>query len=277
MIASRHNANTIIRAAGYQFLLKNKALVVHKEVSLHTVINQKQEDRMRSALLSAITAIALFITATAAQAEDLPNTQAPSPATIANAAMNWTGFYGGLNAGYRWSNGKISVVVPPPLPVATFSARGALGGAQIGYNYQTGAMVFGLEGDYQFSDIEGDIKVLPAGGGTKVGIAEVSSFGTFRARFGLTADRFMPYLTAGIAASNVSLYLPVVSTDLKDTQFHIGYVVGGGVEYAWTNNISTKLEALYVDLGKEDYIVTGEFFEARTDFVVIRAGLNYRF
>ncbi|WP_375163905.1 outer membrane protein [Phenylobacterium sp.] len=176
--------------------------------------------------------------------------------------FTWTGFYVGVNAGYGWNDGGDDDLVFEDATI--FGDRdndgGFVGGGQIGYNYQIGSFVVGLEGDIQYADFGGvnyDFGPL--------GIYENDNddwFGTVRARAGVAFDRALIYATGGFAF-----------TDNRN-----GWTVGGGLEYAFTNNLSAKIEGLYVNLEEEDFTFAGTTFSTgETDFGVVRAGLNFRF
>ena len=203
----------------------------------------------------------------AAQAADLPQPSYKAPAYVAPAAPTWTGFYVGLNGGYGFGTSDWdSPAVSPDL-------TGALVGGTLGYNYQTGMWVWGLEGDFDWADIKGD---TTCGAGT----CETKSewFGTARLRLGYAGwNGWLPYVTGGAAFASVKATNSALSS-ASDTL--IGWTAGVGLEYAWRSNWSVKLEYLYADLGTFD---CGTACSATTPADVsfkanlIRAGFNYRF
>ncbi len=210
-----------------------------------------------------LASVALFGFAGAASAADLPARAAP-PAPIVAAApiFTWTGFYVGVNAGYGWNDSGDGDIVFEGAAIAGDSDDdgGFVGGGQIGYNYQIGSFVVGVEGDLQYADFGGvnyDFGPL--------GIYEDDSddwFGTVRARAGVAFDRALIYATGGFAF-----------TDNRS-----GWTLGGGLEYAFTNNLSAKIEGLYVNLEDDEFTYAGTTFNTgETDFGVVRAGLNFRF
>ena len=206
-----------------------------------------------------LASVALFGFAGAASAADLPVRAAPpAPIIAAVPVFTWTGFYVGVNAGYGW-NANDSITVGG----VTFDLDdegGFVGGAQAGYNYQIGSFVVGLEGDIQYADFGGDDRFDFDGDGILDDDFNTSDwFGTVRARAGVAFDRALIYATGGFAfADNAT-----------------GWTVGGGLEYAFTNNLSAKIEGLYVNLDQDD----NNFFAIDNDaeFGVVRAGLNFRF
>jgi outer membrane immunogenic protein len=222
-----------------------------------------KEFAMKNYLLSGVAALGL-IAAGAASAADLPSRKGPVAAPIYAPVFTWTGFYVGANAGYAFGNVKAGAFALPRT-VAIGDIDGFIGGGQVGYNYQMGQFVLGLEADLQGGDLNSS-----NGFGDRV---RTDYFGTVRARAGLAVDRFMPYVTGGWAYGNVKTTIAGIgSTDKTHTG---GYAVGAGLEYAFTNNLSAKIEYLYVDLGEKSVFNTG--VKVGTDFSVVRAGLNYRF
>ncbi len=204
---------------------------------------------MKKILLSSVALLGL---ATGAVAADLPSRRAPAPIIAAAPIFTWTGFYVGVNAGYGWSDDDFDSV-----DLADNDDDGGfVGGAQVGYNYQIGSFVVGLEGDIQYADFgrEGAFVVDDV----TYDIDRSDWFGTVRARAGVAFDRALIYATGGFAFADDSN----------------GWTVGGGVEYAFTNNLSAKIEGLYVNLDNDDDFPG---FDGETDFGVVRAGLNFRF
>ncbi len=179
---------------------------------------------------------------------------------------NWSGFYVGLNVGY--GNGTSDWT----LPTASFSPSGMTYGATLGYNWQAGALVYGIETDYNASTVNGSATCAV------VLTCETSNtwFATFRGRLGYAFDRFLPYLTAGGAYGNIKATLNPLALNASENKF--GYAFGAGLEYAFLGNWTAKIEYLYVDLGSFDasfvpLVVNNVSFKEN----VIRLGINYKF
>ena len=125
---------------------------------------------MRRLLFAFVATIFAIAIAQIASAADLPTKAPPivAPPVVAN---NWTGFYAGLNGGYSWGHTNADTSQGPavvgqyatgpcdnngagPATGCAFSTssnpKGAIGGLQAGYNYQTGAMVYGIELDFDW-------------------------------------------------------------------------------------------------------------------------------
>ncbi|WP_409568274.1 outer membrane protein [Methylobacterium sp. E-041] len=225
-----------------------------------------------------------------AEAADLPR-RAPPPPPPVPPAFTWTGFYAGVNAGYAFRESGKGFTDPTYGTVTGGAAKGGFaGGGQVGYNYQLtpgSGFVVGVEADIQGTAFaKADAAYL----GT-VPYASVRPsldyFGTVRGRVGYTFDRVLIYGTGGFAygggsaSANAAAY-PYALPDTTRT----GYAVGGGIEYAFTDRISAKIEALYLDLGKRvsgatyyDAATATYYGAGRSDagFGLVRAGLNYQF
>ena len=239
---------------------------------------------VRPALAAAVLALA----SGPALAADLPSRKAPPPVAYVAPppVFTWTGFYVGLNAGaaidntrYGWS---------PFSPDYRPGGVAFTGGAQAGYNWQTGPLVLG---------VETDIAYRGASGNSNNGFGALSMgagyFGTARARLGYAIDRLLIYGTGGLAYGSVNFPgaasgfglggAPHFLTRLDNPGTRLGWTAGAGVEYALTRNWSVKAEYLYVDLGRNSAnyldLVTGApvALQARNSDHILRAGLNYRF
>ncbi len=215
-----------------------------------------------------------LLTATA-QAADLGWSGGTSP--VGNmysgaSAFQWTGFYAGVSAGYGFGTAALE---PAGGGVTTENNTGgwSLGG-QAGYNMDMGGFVLGGEADLQWAGINHSEDIGP--GTLKT---NVDGFGTVRARAGLTFDRVMPYITGGVAFGNstVSLTSPA-DVVTSQTNTHVGWTIGAGLEAAATDNITLKAEYLYVDLGSQTYATAfGGNIDTSQRFSLIRAGVNYKF
>ncbi len=215
---------------------------------------------MKKYLLASVAALGL-VAAGAASAADLPSRKGPVVAPVYVPAFTWTGFYVGANAGYGWGNVNANGFAN------VGDLDGFVGGGQVGYNYQMGQFVVGLEADLQAADLSS---------GNNLGLVRVKTdyFGTVRARVGVAFDRFMPYITGGWAYGNVKTSIPALAFS-SDRSHTGGYAVGAGLEYAITNNLIAGVEYLYVDLGEKSILNTGT--KVGTDFSVVRARLSYKF
>ena len=214
-----------------------------------------------------IAVVALLIAPLAAQAADIPS---KAPSYSAPSYFSWSGFYTGLNGGYGFGNSTITDATG--ISTGSFNMSGALAGVTLGYNYQTGVWVWGLEGDLDASWIKGSTTVN-CGGTCET---KNSWLGTARGRIGYAWDRWMPYITGGAAFGDVKM-TPVGGASETDTRF--GWTAGGGLEYAFQGAWSAKVEYLYVDLGKASCSVAtcGVANDVTFKTSIVRGGINYHF
>jgi outer membrane immunogenic protein len=270
-------------------------------------------------MLKAVWVATLGVTVAAAGtavAADIPVKAPIYKAAPTPAPFSWTGFYLGANIGYGWvdDNGRptciddlgvVNGAFCQNVPTGAVDASGVIGGAQIGYNWQSNNLLFGLEADFQGADISGKTVVtgpfsffngtlaLPAGAQFTAS-EKIQWFGTVRGRIGWTFDRVLVYGTAGLAYGHAQLRTNFVtplpfSAPASVSVTNAGWTAGGGIEYAFAGNWSGKIEALYFDLGDEHVLVgaapgtppAGAGFRRGKDFelqgAIVRLGLNYRF
>ncbi len=227
---------------------------------------------MKRFVLAGMTALAVVTTMGAANAADLPRREVmPAKAPIYVAAYNWTGFYAGINGGYGWGSSTWS---NPIGSTGSFDINGSVVGGTLGYNWQAGQLVFGLEGDIDWSNIGGR-----TGNGLCAGIScetKNTWLGTARGRVGYAWDRFLPYITGGLAVGDVKS-TPAGFGSETDTQ--VGWTLGGGAEVALAGPWTAKVEYLYVDLGTASCGTSACGVSTDVDFHtnLVRGGINYRF
>jgi outer membrane immunogenic protein len=215
-----------------------------------------------------LTTCLLALTAgAAAVAADLPRgLPAKAPAYVP-PPYSWTGFYLGINGGYAWGDSDWDGFA------SGTDVDGGLVGVTIGYNWQTGPWVFGLEGDIDWTNLRGSFvnAACPAGCETRN-----NWLATVRGRLGYAFDRVMPYVTGGLAAGDIEAN-PVGFPGAEDTQ--VGWTVGAGVEAAIAGNWTAKIEYLYVDLGDVGCSAAACGIATNVDLRanIVRAGINLRF
>ena len=201
-----------------------------------------------------------------AAAADLPPAPAPYyKAPVLAPAYNWSGFYIGINGGGGWGGSSWTTTGGRDI-------SGGLVGGTIGYNYQIGQAVLGVEGDIDWADINGTTTAFcPLGCKTSD-----TWLSTVRARLGYAADRFMPYVTGGAAFGDIRATTPGLP---GATSTNAGWTLGGGIEFAIAGHWTAKAEYLYVDLGSFNCglacgaVVDNVSFHTN----LLRAGINYRF
>lgn len=216
----------------------------------------------------------LVLTAAGALAADVPPSRyIPPPRAPAYVPFfSWNGFYVGVNAGYgtgksNWTDTVTSITT------GDFDVKGPVAGGTVGYNTQLGGGIFGIEADFDWANIKGSTIVACATGCE----TRLQWLTTLRGRVGYALDRFLPYLTAGGAFGNVKGTLTSVGSF---TESKAGWTAGGGVEYAFVNNWTAKLEYLYVDLGTSRCDAAcsgGNPLDVKFNTHLLRGGVNYKF
>jgi outer membrane immunogenic protein len=198
-------------------------------------------------------------------AADLPArayTKAPAAAIAIN---NWTGFYLGAMGGYAQENtsdiGQLS---------------GGFAGGTVGYNWQNGNLVLGLEADGAWADVGATLGIP--------GFASldytIRSLGTVRGRIGYAFDQVLLYGTGGYAWSDNRLSATLLGLTASDSQFHSGWVVGAGVEVMFAPKWSVKAEYLYRSFEGQTYFagaVPGGLPVGTINLNSVQVGVNYHF
>ncbi|MBN9006639.1 MAG: porin family protein [Rhizobiales bacterium] len=217
----------------------------------------------------------------AAQAADLaarPYTKAPP---MMAAVYDWTGFYLGVNAGVGLGRDRTTHDLGGGNGISTYlSPLGGLGGAQIGYNWQTngsflGPIVFGVEADIQGADMSDR---YPNIGGLIQYNQKLDWFGTVRGRVGLATGPVLTYVTAGYAYGNVHTGVTEGGLLSSVGGGRSGWTWGSGVEAALGGNWTGKIEYLWVDLGNtnDGLAFAGQSLRSELRENIFRVGLNYR-
>lgn len=206
--------------------------------------------RFASALLAGAAVAALSSSAFAADLIIAPS--APAPIAMDVSSSDWSGFYAGVHGGYGW--GELTVD-----GTTTADVEGWLGGVQAGYNVQMDSILLGVQTDIAITNIGLD----------EVGTtANLDWLGSTTARLGVVAGDFVPYVKGGVAYGGATF-----DDGVEDSQTHVGWTVGGGVELAVAENMTVFGEYNYYDLGSQTY--DGSDVALTTQ--VVKAGLNFKF
>jgi outer membrane immunogenic protein len=216
-------------------------------------------------------------------AADLPPAAAPPPRAPAAYAppplFSWTGFYLGINGGYAF--GQTSWTLPTPCGFAScttgnFDANGFLIGGTLGGNYQIGSFVIGLEGDGDWTNINGTSTNAATGcaGGCQTANDWLA---TVRGRAGFAWDRVLFYGTGGIAFGNIQAGVNGAAVTTLSTQ--TGWAAGAGIEGAIAPNWTLRAEYLYVNLGTATctFAVCGGPASIPLTENIVRAGVDFKF
>ena len=263
---------------------------------------RRPADRAVLAVPLSTAGLLLAALSTAATAANLP-TKAPQP-----AAYSWSGCYVGVNGGGGASSSDFNANVgaggylsgTDPGTVAADGGGSAndtrfIGGGQLGCNWQTSTVVFGLEGDFDYfrgnANLYNNTDTLAAGTPFAVGQSVTTSYlATVRPRIGIAADRNFAYITGGAAftdASYTETYADAAGGlgSASASKFVTGWTAGAGWEYAWTDHWTLRFEYLFADFSTTSAtgLITGPGganpLSGSGDLViqVARAGVNFRF
>jgi outer membrane immunogenic protein len=251
--------------------------------------------------------VALTVLATAASAADMAPSYGKAPAVVA-PVYNWTGFYIGLNGGAESATTSLDVrtnTTPPSFERRFLSGKerktGWLAGGQVGYNWQTGMTVFGVEADAQWMSNKFTYDTAPFGdpffngkGRNAQFTANIDWLVTVRGRVGVAATpALLLYVTGGVAIASANITYnslagppapaPVVLATISDHDVRVGWTAGIGAEYALGGGWSAKAEYLRVNFDNfsVNFSVPAQNLagpvKVNTDLDIIRAGFNYKF
>jgi outer membrane immunogenic protein len=234
---------------------------------------------MKKFLVAVISSLAL--TGSTSAADLIPEFQSP-PVVV----YNWSGFYTGVHIGSAWGT-KTWFDRNDLSDDVSYSTNGVLGGLQAGWNYQTGVIVFGLDGDFAWTNARGSGNLLftPPLRGTVT--TNMNWIATITGRIGVANDKALYYLKGGLALSGEEHRFAqfaggggvALTQTVRDNRG--GFVLGFGGEFAVWQNWTAKLEYNYMDFGKKTVVfpalqaASGTTIDQQVH--VVKLGLNYLF
>ncbi|WP_448952759.1 outer membrane protein [Labrys neptuniae] len=232
-----------------------------------------------------IAGLSALLCSTSVFAADLAPAAAEPVAPVVTP-YNWSGPYVGLHAGYGWGRetDDQSRLFPVPsttvvqttttsAPADKFDLSGFIGGAHAGYNYQINQFVIGVEGDIDYSNLNGSAHAVYPGGIARTLKLKTEWQGSARARFGYAFDNILVYATGGLAVANAKLS----TAGAHSSNTHVGWTAGLGAEYAFTQNWIGRLEVRYSDFGKKGYDTPDGRVKAGWNQTTVTAGISYKF
>ena len=259
-------------------------------------------------ILLASSAGAALIAIASANAADLgrrPVYKAPPPAMVPVRIFSWTGCYIGGNIGWGWGRETVSIpdlgattgiseLAGVSLGPVTGDTKGAVGGGQVGCNYQFAPnWVIGIEGDGEAANIKGDVTesfVNPVTSQTVTGTAHAQTdwLASVTGRLGWTWDRVMLYAKGGAAwaGDKYSADLPAFDEHISTSVTRPGWTAGGGIEWAFWDNWSAKVEYDYYNFSTTNLSLPGTIagipevvpgVNVKQTIQTVKFGINYRF
>jgi outer membrane immunogenic protein len=244
---------------------------------------------MKKLLLSGVAFVGLAAApAFAADLSTPPFYKAPPPVPV----FSWTGCYigGSIGGGYAWNTNTNTVNTSAfgdlaPGQGFAQSSSGFVGGGQVGCNYQLARFVVGLEGSYLGANIKGDY-ANPYNAADDVFTNKIDNIASVTARFGTAFDNWLFYTKAGWAGAHAKLSVvdnvgPFVGAG-SASNWHNGFTVGSGVEYAFTPNWIVGFESNYYRFETKSYEIGGgtglyTFSSRPRDVYSFLGRLSYKF
>jgi len=218
---------------------------------------------MKKVLLTTVGLVALGMTP--ALAADLPArayTKAPAVAPL----PTWTGLYVGAMGGYASENTS-----------DTFGIKGGFGGGTLGYNWQTGQLVLGVEADAAWANINANAGIP----GLLTASAKIQDMGTVRGRIGYAFDQVLVYGTGGYAWADTKLSATALGAfTVSDSQVLNGWTAGAGDEAMFAPHWSVKAEYLYRSFSGETFfssVIPGGVATGTLNVNSGQIGVNYHF
>jgi outer membrane immunogenic protein len=184
--------------------------------------------------------------------------------------FSWTGFYVGANVGLATGQTTGDFGLGGFLNT-DYEMNGAVYGGQIGYNWQRGNIVLGIEGSFSGTTIQGTTTCIFVFECKR----EVDNIATVTGRVGYAMDRSLLYVLGGGAWAKLSSDFSIAGVTLAtDSQQHSGWVAGFGFEHALSNNVTMRIEYSHIDLGSEQHF---GFVDVDAKIDTIRLGANLKF
>jgi outer membrane immunogenic protein len=241
---------------------------------------------MRRLAFGIVAAIGLC---TAAEAADMA--VAPRPVAVPVMVYNWSGFYVGAHGGGAWGNSNwfntssdagIPLLYPDLIPGDRNGHKisGWLAGGQMGYNFQSGSIVYGIELSGSAANLKGSSisQAGPFSNQDDVFATKISSFFLASARLGYAADNWLLYARGGYAGAHVKTSAvdtgPPFTGEGYDQRWHHGWNVGAGVEYGIAPDWSVAFQYDYIQLETVNAALGGQNF-VNGGFTGRRANYNW--
>jgi len=232
---------------------------------------------MRASLLAAA-AVAALCGFAPAYAADLPVAAPAESAVELPPVYNWNGFYAGVHGGYGTANfneeGELfsDDEIGPELD-------GFVVGGLLGYNFQVGNYLLGVEADGSYVDLEGEVEDLGSGNSME---ASLDFLATFRVRAGYSFGRVMAYATGGLAIGDYEADFGGLTVSSEDNDDALaGYTVGVGVEGFLTDKLTARIEYLFHNFSDDQFDMVASLEGVSSDLElhthVVRGALTYRF
>jgi outer membrane immunogenic protein len=220
---------------------------------------------MRIPSMSYVTLIAAMASAPAFAADVV--VEAP----LESEAYNWSGVYVGVQGGGGWGDSDIrteGVEIPVDLD-------GAFLGGYVAALWQFDKVVAGIEGEVNYSWIDGENEFQPG----NFFRSEINWFGSVNAKIGLPIDRLLVFATGGVALGELATGQEVAPSSFEEEETSVGWTVGAGADYAVTDQVIVGVQYRYYDFGDESFSPGGGFSDRDQDVTLHTVSLraSYKF
>jgi outer membrane immunogenic protein len=241
---------------------------------------------MKHLAFASLIAVAQAATTSINAADLPPSVPSPAPAHVLTAPYSWTGFYlGGHVGGARVEDRATGVSTNPLIITSTIdsvTSNSFIIGGQVGFNYQVGIVVLGVEADGSWTKTTESSGVQPLGPGGLVNTTRsISWYGTATARGGVAWDNVLLYAKAGAAGMNARYTSDIQENGVNKRQGvsdrRIGWTAGGGIEVGFYGGWSGKVEYAYLDFGTSGYWLAFPAADPWRHVHMVKAGINKRF
>jgi outer membrane immunogenic protein len=243
---------------------------------------------MKKLVLAA--SLVVFGSAVASAADLAPRYYKAPPPPMVSPMYDWSGFYAGINGGWGtshncWTRTATAGAAILPVSEGCHDASGGTVGGQIGYRWQAGPWVFGLEAQGNWADFSGSNTSLLFGG-LATNRTKIDAFGLFTGQVGYAWNNVLAYVKGGAAVTD-NRYdgLSTIGgfvTDTAGSNTKWGGTVGAGIEYGFAPNWSAAVEYDHLFMGSDNYafntvglVTRNESIKQDADLVTVR--VNYRF
>jgi outer membrane immunogenic protein len=230
---------------------------------------------MKKALFASV-AVAAMAMATPAPAADLPaRMPVKAPPMVAPVPVfTWTGFYLGGHIGYLWGHTRIEEAETGAL-ITLGPTNGVVGGVLGGANWQTGPLVLGGEADIGWSNAHGNGVVPLTAEFFQYQIRWTSHV---RGRIGYAFGGTLVYIAGGLAIASAHVQEIMENNICRPPGgTYTGGSIGGGVEQAFTRQISGRIEYLYDNFGHKTYTMGDDAYRVGVTGQTVRGAVVFRF
>jgi outer membrane immunogenic protein len=231
---------------------------------------------MNKFLLAATLVVLGAVSVSAADLPARPYTKAP--VITVDPAYDWSGFYIGGHLGYLW--GKTRVVDDGVLTEPGAPTNGVVGGVLAGYNWQTGPLVLGIEGDIGWTNAVGHgvVAIITT---TTPNTYDLHWTSHVVGKAGYAVGHWLFFATGGLSIADLTFIEGITTTTrvpLPSGGKYVGFSVGGGVEYAFTRNLLGRLQYIYDDFGGKTYVAAdGGIYRVSLTSQTLRGALSWKF